>query len=86
MSLYSADDLSGPKAVVGTNVSPATLLPYYDPDTHLLFLSGKVPKIVQSKFIIFLTGLGREGYSKHHPTLIPQSCFHLVVGISSIYM
>jgi len=42
LTVYSVHDLSKPQAVVGTNVSPATLLPYYDLDTHLLFLSGKV--------------------------------------------
>ena len=29
-------------SVISTNVSPATLIPHYDPDTHLLFLTGKV--------------------------------------------
>ena len=35
-------DLSRPLSTVSTNVSPATLVPHYDPDTHLLFLTGKV--------------------------------------------
>ncbi len=42
LHLYSAQDLTKPQSSVATNVSPATLIPYYDPDTHLLFLSGKV--------------------------------------------
>jgi coronin-7 len=41
ISLYVTSDLSRPLSTVSTTVSPATLVPHYDPDTHLLFLSGK---------------------------------------------
>ena len=30
------------KSEVAANISPATLVPYFDPDTRLVFLSGKV--------------------------------------------
>ena len=42
LSVYNMRDLKQPLSVVGTNISPATLMPFYDPDTHLLFLTGKV--------------------------------------------
>ena len=42
VSLYVTSDLTRHLSTVSTNVSPATLVPHYDPDTHLLFLSGKV--------------------------------------------
>lgn len=41
LSLYDTRDLSTPKSVIATNISPATFIPYYDPDTRLLFVSGK---------------------------------------------
>ncbi|XP_053551119.1 coronin-7 isoform X1 [Bombina bombina] len=40
--LYSAEDLSsGPVTSQSLDVSPSTLIPYYDPDTGLLLLTGK---------------------------------------------
>ncbi|XP_037544478.1 coronin-7 [Nematolebias whitei] len=40
--LYSADSLSsGPIACTCLNVSPSTLIPFYDPDTSVAFLTGK---------------------------------------------
>ena len=42
VSLYVTSDLTRHLSTVSTNVSPATLVPHYDPDTHLLFLWGKV--------------------------------------------
>ena len=30
------------KSEVTANISPATLVPYFDPDTRLVYLSGKV--------------------------------------------
>jgi coronin-7 len=41
ISLYVTSDLSRPLSSVSTTISPATLVPHYDPDTCLLFLSGK---------------------------------------------
>ncbi|XP_073409646.1 coronin-7-like isoform X4 [Dendrobates tinctorius] len=42
LTLHSAQDLSqGPIATISIDVSPATLIPYYDPDTGLLLLTGK---------------------------------------------
>ncbi|XP_043955902.1 coronin-7-like isoform X2 [Gambusia affinis] len=40
--LFSADSLSsGPIANAGLNVSPSTLIPFYDPDTSVVILTGK---------------------------------------------
>ncbi|KAM9745932.1 coronin-7-like isoform 1-T1 [Menidia menidia] len=40
--LYSADSLSsGAVASTPVNVSPSTLIPYYDPDTSVVILTGK---------------------------------------------
>ncbi|KAI1884438.1 hypothetical protein AGOR_G00226400 [Albula goreensis] len=40
--LYSARDLaSGPVATASTDVSPSTLIPFYDPDTSVVILTGK---------------------------------------------
>ncbi|KAM6957237.1 coronin-7 [Aplochiton taeniatus] len=40
--LYSADSLSsGAVANVPTDVSPSTLIPFYDPDTNVVILTGK---------------------------------------------
>ncbi|TRY97273.1 hypothetical protein DNTS_020572 [Danionella cerebrum] len=40
--LFSAESLaSGPVASAQTDVSPSTLIPFYDPDTSLLILTGK---------------------------------------------
>ncbi|XP_029106268.1 coronin-7 isoform X1 [Scleropages formosus] len=40
--LYSTQTLSsGPIATTPADVSPSTLIPFYDPDTSLLFLTGK---------------------------------------------
>lgn len=42
LTLHSAQDLSqGPIATISIDVSPSTLIPYYDPDTGLLLLTGK---------------------------------------------
>lgn len=44
--LFSADSLSsGPIANAGLNVSPSTLIPFYDPDTSVVILTGKVSKM-----------------------------------------
>lgn len=41
--LYSASSLSsGAISSVPVNVSPSTLIPYYDPDTSVVILTGKV--------------------------------------------
>ncbi|KAJ8398767.1 hypothetical protein AAFF_G00419640 [Aldrovandia affinis] len=40
--LYSAQSLSsGPVATASTDVSPSTLIPFYDPDTSVVILTGK---------------------------------------------
>ncbi|XP_015246707.1 PREDICTED: coronin-7-like isoform X2 [Cyprinodon variegatus] len=40
--LFSADSLSsGPVASTALNVSPSTLIPFYDPDTSVVILTGK---------------------------------------------
>ncbi|XP_054891009.1 coronin-7-like isoform X1 [Poeciliopsis prolifica] len=40
--LFSADSLSsGPVANAALNVSPSTLIPFYDPDTSVVILTGK---------------------------------------------
>ncbi|XP_040297752.1 coronin-7-like isoform X1 [Bufo bufo] len=42
LTLHSIQDLSlGPIATISIDVSPSTLIPYYDPDTGLLLLTGK---------------------------------------------
>uniref|UniRef100_A0A803SYZ5 Coronin n=1 Tax=Anolis carolinensis TaxID=28377 RepID=A0A803SYZ5_ANOCA len=42
LSLYGAESVSaGPLAVLGLDVAPSTLIPFYDPDTSLVFLTGK---------------------------------------------
>ncbi|XP_074866458.1 coronin-7 isoform X2 [Carettochelys insculpta] len=42
LSLYDAAALAaGPLAVVGTDVSPSILIPFYDQDTSVVFLTGK---------------------------------------------
>lgn len=41
--LHPADSLaSGARASVHLDVSPSTLIPYYDPDTSVVILTGKV--------------------------------------------
>lgn len=41
--LYPADSLaSGAIASAHLDVSPSTLIPYYDPDTSVVILTGKV--------------------------------------------
>ncbi|NWI17034.1 CORO7 protein, partial [Crypturellus soui] len=40
--LYQAQDLcAGPLSVLGIDVAPSTLLPFYDEDTSMVFLTGK---------------------------------------------
>ncbi|XP_062999412.1 coronin-7 [Elgaria multicarinata webbii] len=42
LSLYQAEGLAGgPVAVVSLDVSPSTLIPFYDTDTSVVFLTGK---------------------------------------------
>ena len=55
ISLYVTSDLTTHLATVSTSVSPATLVPHYDPDTHLLFLSGKVSLVYHLYFDSDLT-------------------------------
>ena len=70
---------------MGTNVSPATLLPYYDPDTHLLFLSGKVPKHSAELSLSFSVrdGMAWEGYNLVVPRPCGRSFHHFVPFLSS---
>lgn len=42
LTLHSTENLSqGPITTISLDVSPSTLIPYYDPDTSLLLLNGK---------------------------------------------
>lgn len=41
INLYNIDTCS-PLSEIATSVTPATLIPYFDTDTKLLFLTGKV--------------------------------------------
>nr|XP_060642705.1 coronin-7-like isoform X3 [Anolis sagrei ordinatus] len=42
LSLYGAESVSaGPLTVLSLDVAPSTLIPFYDPDTSLVFLTGK---------------------------------------------
>lgn len=40
--LYDCQDISNPIEDISLDVSPATLIPFYDEDSSTLFLSGKV--------------------------------------------
>ena len=42
LSVYATSDLSKPKSVISLNVSPATLMPTFDPDVKLVYVTGKV--------------------------------------------
>lgn len=42
IALYNVCDLDAPLSEISTSISPATLVPHFDFDTKLLFLSGKV--------------------------------------------
>ncbi|KAG8189255.1 hypothetical protein JTE90_013783 [Oedothorax gibbosus] len=44
--LYDIKDLSNPMGDIGLDVSPATLIPYYDEDSSTLFLSGKGDSVI----------------------------------------
>ena len=39
--MYKVTDLSAPMGMVGLDVSPAILMPYYDEDSSTLFATGK---------------------------------------------
>uniref|UniRef100_A0A670JFN9 Coronin n=1 Tax=Podarcis muralis TaxID=64176 RepID=A0A670JFN9_PODMU len=41
LSLHPAESLGPPVATVGLDVSPSTLIPFYDADTSVVFLTGK---------------------------------------------
>lgn len=54
VTLYNTSNLGSAIAEVSTNISPATLVPFYDRDTKLLFLTGKVfPLDYLSCYFIF---------------------------------
>ena len=42
VSVYSVQDLSGALDTIYLDTSPATLVPYYDEDTNVAILTGKV--------------------------------------------
>lgn len=42
LSVYKADDVSEPVESVQLETAPSILIPYYDDDTGLVLLSGKV--------------------------------------------
>ncbi len=42
LSLYSISDLSAPVSTISLNISPAILVPTFDPDVKLLYVTGKV--------------------------------------------
>ncbi|XP_054714139.1 coronin-7-like [Uloborus diversus] len=44
--LYDIKDITNPIADIGIDVSPATLVPFYDSDSSTLFLSGKGDSVV----------------------------------------
>ncbi|XP_006824884.1 LOW QUALITY PROTEIN: coronin-7-like, partial [Saccoglossus kowalevskii] len=52
ISVHNVDDLTAPVAMVTLDVSPATLIPYYDDDTSVLFCTGKGDRIVQAYEVI----------------------------------
>lgn len=57
ITLYDTNT-SSPLSEIKTNVSPATLIPFFDVDTKLLFLTGKV--ISQHHYIMFQQFVCRE--------------------------
>ena len=42
LSVYVTSDLSTPTSTISLNVSPATLMPTFDPDVKLVYVTGKV--------------------------------------------
>ncbi|KAK0137010.1 Coronin-7 [Merluccius polli] len=80
LSLYSLESLSsGPLARTNADVSPSTLIPFYDPDTSLLILTGKgdtrvcIYEIVQEQPYF----LECSSFSSHEPhkglTFLPKT-------------
>ena len=59
LSVYSTSDLSTPMSVISLSVSPAILMPTFDPDVNLLYVSGKVSVCseIYHKFILNLQDL-----------------------------
>ncbi|CAL8304645.1 unnamed protein product [Merluccius merluccius] len=80
LSLYSLESLSsGPLARTNADVSPSTLIPFYDPDTSLLILTGKgdtrvcIYEIIQEQPYF----LECSSFSSHEPhkglTFLPKT-------------
>ena len=62
--LYNAENLSaGPIDLLAMDSSPAILIPYFDPDTKVVFVAGKVNRRIVNK-IVFLN-LYLSGRNEH---------------------
>lgn len=61
LSLHQAEALAaGPLATIGLDVSPSTLIPFYDVDTSVAFFTGKVSQ--EGRGILPLSGQGLWGH------------------------
>lgn len=52
LTLYSVKDLSTPVHTLTLNVAPSILIPYYDEDTGVLLLSGKVWSFILAYIVV----------------------------------
>lgn len=63
LSLHQAEALAaGPLATIGLDVSPSTLIPFYDVDTSVAFFTGKVSQ--EGREILPFSGQGLWGMSR----------------------
>lgn len=61
LSLHQAEALAaGPLATIGLDVSPSTLIPFYDVDTSVAFFTGKVSQ--EGREILPVSGQGLWGH------------------------
>lgn len=80
--LYRAQALSdGPLYVLGLDVAPSTLLPFYDEDTSVVFLTGKVRWSLPAS-----TGLPTQGTMLRGPRALTPAPIPLSQGDTRVFL
>ena len=70
ISLYDSRNLSEAMSCIQTNVAPSTLIPFYDEDSSIVFLSSKVNSLLAAFHCITVTII----LSYHRFRLLHRRC------------
>ena len=82
IAVYSVADLSSVLHKIDLNTSPSILIPYYDGDISVLFVTGRVSTLCSNKNVQESTDISDFWHNKKshlcvvEPVTTPEKCYH----------